>query len=290
MSEFKYACPVCGQHMKCDSSQAGSVMDCPTCFQKIVAPQAPAADSRLILTGTKFAEKKKSSAPGQVVAASATATKKPMLLALVIVLALAAAGAGIFVFRAKIFQAAGGNVATNETASAPAQNPAPKTGTASAGAPPAKNSNWTLDLGAAVIPEAPAAGRVHGRDFVCERAIFASGILTLRMGPQGGMDLGVVIGFGGATAQALAGQTIQVAPDADKAAKVVLRWKDSLGKLQQASYANRYAMRLEFGALAGGKLPGKIYLCTPDAEKSYLLGTFTAEMPKPKAKARAPKK
>ena len=42
MSEFKYACPVCGQHMKCDSSQSGTVMECPTCFQKIIVPQAPA--------------------------------------------------------------------------------------------------------------------------------------------------------------------------------------------------------------------------------------------------------
>ncbi len=41
MSEFKYACPVCGQHIKCDSSQSGTQMECPTCFQKIVVPQAP---------------------------------------------------------------------------------------------------------------------------------------------------------------------------------------------------------------------------------------------------------
>ena len=54
MSEFKFACPVCGQHMKCDSSQGGSVMDCPTCFQKITAPQAPASDDqKFILTGTQ---------------------------------------------------------------------------------------------------------------------------------------------------------------------------------------------------------------------------------------------
>ena len=54
MSEFKYACPVCGQHIKCDSSQSGTVMECPTCFQKIIAPQAPATDDpKFIITGTK---------------------------------------------------------------------------------------------------------------------------------------------------------------------------------------------------------------------------------------------
>ena len=42
MSEFKYACPVRGEHIKCDSTQSGTTMECPTCFQKIVAPQAPA--------------------------------------------------------------------------------------------------------------------------------------------------------------------------------------------------------------------------------------------------------
>ena len=53
MSEFKYACPVCGQHIKCDSSQSGTQMECPTCFQKIIVPQAPTDEQKLILTGTK---------------------------------------------------------------------------------------------------------------------------------------------------------------------------------------------------------------------------------------------
>src|SRR5580658_2537601 len=53
MSEFKYACPVCGQHIKCDSSQAGTQMECPTCFQKIIVPQAPSEEQKFILTGTQ---------------------------------------------------------------------------------------------------------------------------------------------------------------------------------------------------------------------------------------------
>ena len=58
MSEFKYACPVCGQHIKCDSSQSGTTMECPTCFQKITAPQAPATDdSKFIIAVTKVGER-----------------------------------------------------------------------------------------------------------------------------------------------------------------------------------------------------------------------------------------
>ena len=43
-------------------------------------------------------------------------------------------------------------------------------------------------------------------------------------------------------------------------------------------------MRLEFGTLANNKLPGKIYLCLPDDEKSYLMGSFNANASKPKPK------
>jgi DNA-directed RNA polymerase subunit RPC12/RpoP len=54
MSEYKYACPVCSQHIQCDSSLAGTAMKCPTCFQMIIAPQAPATpDQKLILLGKR---------------------------------------------------------------------------------------------------------------------------------------------------------------------------------------------------------------------------------------------
>ena len=53
MSEFKFACPVCGQHITADSSASGSQLDCPTCFRKIVVPQAPAAETKLLLSATQ---------------------------------------------------------------------------------------------------------------------------------------------------------------------------------------------------------------------------------------------
>jgi hypothetical protein len=96
MSEFKFACPVCGQHMKCDASHGGAVMQCPTCFQKITAPQAPAADSKFILTGTQVSEKK-ISARGYDPATGAATPKKnsPLVIAMILAVVLAAAGAAI---------------------------------------------------------------------------------------------------------------------------------------------------------------------------------------------------
>ena len=43
-------------------------------------------------------------------------------------------------------------------------------------------------------------------------------------------------------------------------------------------FMSKYAMRLEFGQIEGGALSGKIYLCLPDEEKSFVAGTFRAAL------------
>jgi DNA-directed RNA polymerase subunit RPC12/RpoP len=285
MSEFKYACPVCGQHIRCDSSQAGSVMECPTCFQKITVPQAPSSDDqKFILTGSKVTEKK-ISVPVHAGGAVVPEKKFPAALLLVLLLAACVAGAAVFVFRGKIFKSSGPaapakQAATSGNGSPP---PAPKPEKAAVVAPPANDTNWMLVLNANAIPDSPVAGRIHGQDFLIERANFSTnGTLTLRAGTKGALEFGVQINFGGAQAESLAGQTLNVESDTDKAAKISLRWKDGGGTIQKANYDSGYAMQLEFGALVRNRLPGKIYLCTPDPEKSYLMGKFNAVVSKPK--------
>jgi DNA-directed RNA polymerase subunit RPC12/RpoP len=121
MSEYKYACPVCGQHMMCDSSQAGTVMECPTCFQKITAPQAPASDDpKFIITGTKAGER-----PVPTVAGSgaATAPEKHFPAAVfVFVVLLCAVGAAGFVFRGKFFRPTGNQTSGQTSQVTPASN------------------------------------------------------------------------------------------------------------------------------------------------------------------------
>ena len=467
MSEFKFACPVCGQHIKCDSSQTGTVMDCPTCFQKITVPQAPAdADQKFILTGSK-AEKKMPAthfAPG----IQAPPKKGFPVAAMVILIFLMAGGVAAFLFRGTlvtfihptgkwvsgdigdvaaagsfsdaagtltvagdgadiwdqadafhfVHQEANGDISLTVrvaeqqntdpwakagvmirdsldanaayvfvfvtpangvqfqqrnsagTAAGPvagqggqapcwvrltrhgdnfsaetspdgtawqklnsasvamdnpvyaglavcshskgnlcravfdnltingagkkyrsagaapdvsvpvATPPAPPQPTA----PPANDTNWTFVPDAAAIPNAPVAGRIHGQDFIIERAGFQNGTLTLRQGTRGTVEFGVTVNFEGAQAESLAGKTITVSTNAEKAARVTLRWKDG-EQATKASFDNGYALLLEFGALANNKLPGKLYLCTPDTERSYLLGAFTANVTKPKPKA-----
>jgi DNA-directed RNA polymerase subunit RPC12/RpoP/regulation of enolase protein 1 (concanavalin A-like superfamily) len=456
MSEFKYACPVCGQHIKCDSSQAGSVMDCPTCFQKITVPQAPASDDqKFILTGSKVTEKKTSLlAGGRGVAAPER--KFPAAVVLILLLVAGAGGAGIYFFGPKVFPAnawqtgdtgsvgvdgafgfskgvftvsgsgadiwnradsfryvfqalngdgtltarvlnlkktdvwakAGvmlresldpgspyvmalvtaasgiafqqrdraGNQASSilivpqlaapcwlrlvrqghtftayssadgatwtalgsttipvsgrlfaglavsshnngtlcqaqfdnvtlraELKAGPAEPAAPKLI-----APHASGTNWLLTLGTNAIPDAPVAGRIHGQDFIVERATFQNGSLMLRAGTRGAVEFGAFFNFSGTQPEALSGKNLNILADTNKSARVSVRWKDAAGTVQTENYDDRYALRLEFGELVNNRLPGKIYLCLPDAEKSYLLGSFNADARKPKPKA--PKK
>lgn len=41
MSEFKFNCPQCKQHIQCDASYAGSQINCPACRQAIIVPPLP---------------------------------------------------------------------------------------------------------------------------------------------------------------------------------------------------------------------------------------------------------
>jgi hypothetical protein len=251
MSEYKYACPVCGQHMMCDSSQAGSVMECPTCFQKITAPQAPAGDGqKFVLTGTKVEERRIPSMVAGSGNATPPARKFPVAVVVITVLVCIAAAAA-FVFRGKIFK------------------------------PGNSGADWTLSLDAVKIPDAAAAGRVHGQDFFCDRATFQNGALTLR----GTNNLSAVIGFNAASADALAGRSINVATNTSSS-HVTLHWKDG-GKNGKENFDGGYAMRLEFGDAENNGIPGKIYLCTPDGLKSFIMGTFNVESRKPKPKVPA---
>jgi len=292
MSEFKYACPVCGQHIKCDSSQEGSVMECPTCFQKITVPQAPSSeDQKFIITGTKVGERPVPTVPEDR-ALVAPEKNLPMAAVVALLIMVCAAGAAVFVFRGKIFKpstvvapARQVESAADEESTSPATNqirpkPAPAPPLV---APPANDTNWMLDLTAAAIPSSTAAGRIHGRDFIVERAILQNGSLTLRTGRNGTVEFGVIINFGGAPPESLAGQSFSITTNADKAAGIMLRWKDD-DQQSKVTITNGYALRLNFGQLSGNHLSGKIYLCVPDETKSYIAGTFNADIRRPKPK------
>lgn len=282
MSEFKYACPVCGQHIKCDSSQAGTQMECPTCFQKIIVPQAPSDEQKFILTGTKVSEQRPlPKAPDASPIGPPTKTL-PGFVIVVLIFAFIGAVVG-YVYRGTIFKPPAPPPVVQPVAPSPSQTvvttqntpPPPKPSSKPAmAAPPANDTNWMLNLTSVTIPSAPAAGRINGTDFVCQHATFMGGYLALRNG-----DLGLSINFGGATVESLAGKSLNVTTNTPSAARISLRWRDG-DQIMHKSFTNDYALLLDFDAVDNNRISGKIYVCLSDKNQSYVAGTFKADIRK----------
>ena len=277
MSEFKFACPVCGQHITADSTAAGSKLACPTCFRKIVVPQAPAsAETKFVLSASEATKPRATtvSAPSPLSPAP-TARRNPAVIALVALLGvLCAAGATFVVLRAKH------SPAHHDQAEAEEGSGDESPGIADPGLPATNTLPWTLELADTAYPEGPVTGRIRNRDFICERAILSGGTLTLRRGRSGTTDLGLSIAFFAKQAEELDGKTLSVTATNAISPKLTLRWKDG-GQAKTEAFKNGYALKLEFGAINNGRIPGRIYVSAPDAMKSCVAGTFSAEVRKP---------
>jgi DNA-directed RNA polymerase subunit RPC12/RpoP len=285
MSEFKFACPVCGQHITADSSNSGGQIDCPTCFQKIIVPQAPSsADPKFILSAAQVGKPRPTGfANGEQLVSDHTADRRKSLIATIgLVIVVGAAGGATFAFRDKIFKSSREQEQTNGPGKKAVAAVPPKI------YPIPTNINWTLNLSEASIPEATAVGSIHASGFFCERATLQGGHLTLRQGRSGPADLGITVQLFAQQGEELSGKTVEIKPDrAPPLPKIVLLWKDDQQKAARKNITEGYALKVAFGDAANGRIPGKIYISLPDENKSFVAGTFNAEIrkatpPKPK--------
>ncbi len=266
MSEFKFACPVCGQRMAVDSSASGAQVECPTCFQIVIVPKAPAEGSKYQLSATQYIKPVLlPPAPSSKAASPVVHQRKPALLIFALILACAVVTA-LFV-REKIVQSRPVWMGMAETNTAPM----------------AVSPLWTLDLTNAVFPDQAAAGKIHGKDFVCRQAVLQDGLLVLRSergwGPAMAANVFVSTNaFSTNAAEILSGRSFEVGTNhAGFAPGVSLFWREGDLRVIQM-FTNGFAMKLEFGKISSNKLPGKIYLCLPDETRSCVAGTFAAEI------------
>ncbi len=284
MSEFKFACPRCRQHIKSDSSASGTQIECPTCFQKIVVPQAPADNSTKFILAAGQAPGKRPVTESAAPPSAATAPPKSLPLTWAALAAVVVVGAALLVIKL-------GLLPTRARHSSPhGTNTAPITPGADAADP-----RWRLELRDVAISGEPARGRIWGREFRLERATIQDGTLALRQGPTWPPDVGVTILLPKRPALDYAGKQFLIETNfAGKSPRVVLRIKDQSQQPLTHSLNGGYAMKLEFGEITDRALPGRIYLCTPDDARSVVVGSFCAEIrkpnpPKPKAPRPAPR-
>ena len=279
MSEFKFACPVCGQHITCDSASSGTQMDCPTCFRKLVVPQAKSAGStNLVLTAALVQSRPATSVGSQAEMVAASRGKKFPVTTLALMLVVVCAGAGVFAFRETIFK-------TDQSSPTKTTHPQPMAKAVAPVVLPAPDAtNWTLRLAEAKTPETPANGNVNGRGFKLERATIQQGRLDLRQGPKWPPDVGVSVHLFAERTEDLSGRVVTIEATRTNAPRTILRWKNENGDPVTGDFRQGYALKVEFGQVSSNRLPGKIFIAFPDDHRSYVAGTFNAEIRRPNKK------
>lgn len=273
MSEFKFACPVCGQHITAAKESSGSQIECPTCFQKIIVPQARASDSKFILNAAQ-ADKPR---PTQMVLQDSVAARRnqrsPALGWVLALLMVAIAAAGVYSFRSQLGLVKHAQTGTNAPPIAIVTNESTVT--------------WTMNLDDAKVPQADISGALRGKPFAGSRAILQGGTLSVRQGKGWPPELAVAILFPAKRGDDLARKEVRVRADqGPPVPKVVLRWKDDQGKGASRTFTEGYALLINFGEPIEGRMPGTMYLALPDDEQSVVAGTFEAEIraPEPRKK------
>lgn len=273
MSEFKFACPVCGQHITADASTGGRQIQCPTCFQTIVVPQAPlAGNTKFILSAAQVTKPRPAGSDTHDDLRSHRRTPAIGSLGFFALLFLLLASGTVLLLWAQ------------DILKLPAR-PKPER-PAKVEYPVPSNTGWTMNLTNTLVPEDIVAGSVHGSGFKCERAVLKGGVLSLRQGKTWPPDLGITVILPAEQAEGLSGKTLLVGPRRPPPVpRIVLRWKDDQHEAVARDFTNGYVLKLTFGQPNNGRMPGKIYVGLPDDEKSFAAGTFDAEIRKPQMHA-----
>ena len=279
MSEFKFACPVCGQHITADGSASGIVLECPTCFQNLIVPHPPEFGGRkLVLTAAKAPASKLAAAPGHKADAPKSAAQRLKNSLIPLSLLALTGGTAFFLWHQQITSVA--NKLADRATRSPMATPPPAIFRSNYPVP--ENIAWTLNATNVGIPSGEVVGSVHGHGFHCERAVLKGDRLSLRQGPAGPPELGVTVTLPTKRPEELAGKAFLVGPSAPvPSPRVVLRWKDDFQEPVTQHVHSGYAMKLMFGRIAEGRIYGRIYLAVPDDQKSFVAGNFEAEITRP---------
>ena len=138
------------------------------------------------------------------------------------------------------------------------------------------DAEWHDSLDGVAIPDRPATGRIHGRPFVVDGGELNEGVLKLRQGKAFFADLEIAVFLFTKDGELPAGRTWEIRPD-KKFGKphVHLGWLTPGNSLPEHDmFMGDYTMRLELGQEENRTIPGRIYVCTPDANRSWAAGTF----------------
>jgi hypothetical protein len=143
-------------------------------------------------------------------------------------------------------------------------------------------AKWTANLKEMNAPDAPAVGLIRGREFKPDSVVVEpGGWLVFRQGARTRPDVKVDVTLFLKPNESLENKTYEVGKGIMPALPPHIRIS-TLPKgaklLKTEPFVSNYSLKLTFGAKdKDGSIPGTIYLCTPDAARSWLAGKFTVK-------------
>jgi len=149
---------------------------------------------------------------------------------------------------------------------------------------PIAGPSWTLEVAAAKIPEGDVRGLISGDPFSEDSTILTVGnggvLISFVQGPPPPYERSLTFTAPLKPGENLEGKTWTVAKEAPPgAASVTKQWMPrSGGDRQQKTFKSGFALKLELGKPTGGRIPGKVFVSLPDAEKTVVAGNFVASI------------
>ena len=142
------------------------------------------------------------------------------------------------------------------------------------------DSLWKEDLSGVAIPDTTAQGLIHGNKFTLEKAELKGSILYLKQGKEFFADLELIIFLSKESEESFENKKYDVSIDQGFGSPHIhMKWKEEDADVPTSKiFMKDYAMRLEFGEKEDEKLAGKIYICLPDEDKSYVAGSFSVKV------------
>ncbi len=139
---------------------------------------------------------------------------------------------------------------------------------------------WTLKSEEMTAPDQPVTGLIHGKEFKPDSIVVETGgILRFRQGAEKTPEAEVRVFMFSSPKDKFEDRKIEIklGRNSGIVPTLILTTHDPATRIPtNNSFFDKYAMKLHFGAMGSdGIAPCTIYLCTSDANKSFMAGKFT---------------
>ena len=143
----------------------------------------------------------------------------------------------------------------------------------------AESTGWSIDKPVTRIPDRPVTGRLFGNDFKLDSATINDHTIMLRSTRTSGgrgqsSDVFIFVGKDELE------DDVVVTPESDGMLPHIHMHfpKSEKAFIGTLMYMEQYSMRLSVVRKTSSAIKMRIHLSLPDYKKSYLIGTFTAEV------------